>query len=114
VLEPQNSTEEAVSLDVVQFEGAKPTDVAEATTERASGGGTAARTRIGKDLLTHQVQIAASTESLLILIDEKIESLRDQRLNSSEKIAQYEELKLSLKSFRDATCRSIPTSASWF
>jgi hypothetical protein len=67
-------------------------------------------TKVGKSIIENQVQIVLSADALLLLIDDKLASLRTRRLNSDEaqqEIAQHEELKRNLVDFRQATLKFL-------
>src|SRR6266446_639536 len=66
------------------------------------------RTAIGRSVQANSVTIILSVASLVLLIDEKLASLRGERLNDpdalasrNEKIAHYESVKRDLEAFRD-------------
>jgi hypothetical protein len=67
------------------------------------------QTQIGRAVLKNKAQIVFSIEPLLVLIDQKIAALREERPNSDEAhakrdeaIAQYEDLKSRLEGLRAA------------
>lgn len=72
-------------------------------------GGGKGRTKIGKAIFANEKQIGLAVASLTLLVDEKIEMLRSQLLNSDESIAQrdasiakYANLKADLEAITTA------------
>jgi hypothetical protein len=70
--------------------------------EKKAGRSPRARTTIGKALLKNRAEIELIAASFSLLIDEKLDALRQQRSNSDEahrEIAGYEELKRKVDEF---------------
>jgi hypothetical protein len=65
----------------------------------------APKTGIGKAIVLNRDAIVLSADSLLLLLDEKIASLRSERLNSEEaarEIERFEDMRRALEGFRGA------------
>jgi hypothetical protein len=71
-----------------------------------------ARTTIGRALLRNSTEIDIFAASFIGLIDERIAALREQRLNSSESVEDYERLRQRVQDFIDSKAGFVAARTS--
>jgi hypothetical protein len=102
--EPDPALEREIFDDAIGKEAAKGARTARAPTSPRRR----ARTTIGKAVLNNRAAIDLIAASFLVLIDERLESLRQERSNSEEGSAareQLEDLKRGVEAFLGATSK---------
>jgi restriction endonuclease len=104
--EAQSAAANLPNLNLVTFERL------EEQVFRETGSRSRARTRAGRAILANQPEIAVTSAAIIVLIDERLAQLRNERPNSSEatsdkesSIEQYERLKQDVTALADAAAK---------